>query len=556
MTTLTIRSVRSIREATLPLPAPGQILGIFGRNGAGKSTIVRAAASALTRDPDAWGATVKARSGNLPAGATTGFVELGDEAGRWRATLPAAEAVEVGDTAGLPRISRVAAGLDRPAAMRPAERAALLIDALRASPTAEEWGRACIKTGVSPEDAALGWRTIVQDGWDAAAAGYLDLAKTSKGRWCEVTGAKAFASSAGATWTPPGHELDDLAADKLPGVKDALADAKQRRDRAIAEQGGVERERERLTKLVEMLPRLRTDIADARAVAERNVAAHELAAAALHEAPRAGGKVCACPECGVDVQIVDGKELRKVQPAKAGVPLTKLFEAAQMAKAGMDGATRRVKALEKSLGSAEEAEPQLSALPAPASVDLSAVEADIARLTALASAIERKVRAGELFREVATLTKLGELAGPAGIRKAKLADTLALLNGRLADMSELMAMPAVELASDLEVTAGGRPYVALSESERWKVDAVLALVIAGLDGSAVVLLDRADVLDASGRNALFSTLTGAGIGAVVAMTLNKPALAPDLAGHGIGTAMWVQGGTVEEIAPKDMEKAA
>ena len=127
----------------------------------------------------------------------------------------------------------MAAGLDRPAAMRPAERAALLIDVLRAAPTAEEWGRACITAGVRPEDAALGWRTIVQDGWDAAAAGYLDLAKTSKGRWCEVTGAKAFASSAGATWTPAGHELDDLAADKLPGVKDALADAKQRRDRCL-----------------------------------------------------------------------------------------------------------------------------------------------------------------------------------------------------------------------------------------------------------------------------------------------------------------------------------
>lgn len=556
MTTLTIRSIRSIRDATLPLPAAGQILGIFGRNGAGKSTLIRAAASALTRDPDAWGATVKARAGNLPDGGGTGFVELGDEAGRWRATLPAAEAVEVGDTSGLPRISRVAAGLDRPAAMRPDERAALLIDTLRASPTAEEWGRACIKSGVSPEDAALAWKKIAKDGWDDVALDCLDEARGLKGRWCEVTGAKAFASTAGATWTPPGHELDDLAVDKLPGVRDALADAKQRRDRAIAEQGGVERERERLTKLVEMLPRLRTDIADARAVAERNTAAHELAAAALHEAPRPGGKVCSCPECGTDVLIIDGRELRKVQPALAGVPLTKLFETAQMAKASMDGATRRVKALEKSLSPAEEGESLLAALPPPAAVDLSAVESEIARLTALASAIERKGRAGDLFREVTAMAKLGELAGPAGIRKSKLDDTLALLNGRLAGVSDLMVMPAVEVAPDLEISAGQRTYVALSESERWKVDAVLAIVLAQLDGSAVVLFDRADVLDAAGRNKLLATLGQSGVATVVGMTLNRPTLAPDLAGHGIGVAMWVEDGTAEEIAPATEARAA
>ena len=106
------------------------------------------------------------------------------------------------------------------------------------------------------------------------------------------------------------------------------------------------------------------------------------------------------------------------------------------------------------------------------------------------------------------------------------------------------------------MVAGGRPYIALSESERWRVDAILALVLAGLDGSCLVLLDRADVLDASGRDALFSTLMAADLGAIVAMTRNKASMAPDLAGHRAGVAMWVEDGIAERIVPESLGKAA
>jgi hypothetical protein len=64
----------------------------------------------------------------------------------------------------------------------------------------------------------------------------------------------------------------------------------------------------------------------------------------------------------------------------------------------------------------------------------------------------------------------------------------------------------VAITNDMVLTYGGRAYGLLSESERWRVDAVVALAIAQLSELRLVMLDRFDVLDLPSRTQLIRML--------------------------------------------------
>ena len=53
---------------------------------------------------------------------------------------------------------------------------------------------------------------------------------------------------------------------------------------------------------------------------------------------------------------------------------------------------------------------------------------------------------------------------------------------------------------------GDRPVALCSESERWRAQAALQLTLAAMTDSKVVVLDRADLLDASNRQGLVRAL--------------------------------------------------
>jgi len=57
----------------------------------------------------------------------------------------------------------------------------------------------------------------------------------------------------------------------------------------------------------------------------------------------------------------------------------------------------------------------------------------------------------------------------------------------------------VAIDADMNVTANGRPYALLSESEQWRCDAMITEAIAHISGQQLMMLDRMDVLDLPGR---------------------------------------------------------
>lgn len=97
---------------------------------------------------------------------------------------------------------------------------------------------------------------------------------------------------------------------------------------------------------------------------------------------------------------------------------------------------------------------------------------------------------------------------PDGIPGEMLGEALGPVNSRLADSHFATDWPIVTITQDMDIAAGGRAYALLSESEQWRVDAMIAETIAHLSGEKLLVLDRVDVLDLPGRDDLLFWLDG------------------------------------------------
>lgn len=98
----------------------------------------------------------------------------------------------------------------------------------------------------------------------------------------------------------------------------------------------------------------------------------------------------------------------------------------------------------------------------------------------------------------------------------------------LAKFSDTLGWRSVELNNDMAISAGGRPYRLLSESEQWRVDLVLAMALATLSGLGIVVADRFDVLGLPQRGAVLDLIdiatAGGMLQVIIAGTLKA---APD-----------------------------
>lgn len=106
--------------------------------------------------------------------------------------------------------------------------------------------------------------------------------------------------------------------------------------------------------------------------------------------------------------------------------------------------------------------------------------------------------------DVEAWTLIGDALAPDGIPGDMLAEALGPINARLAQAAADTGWRVVRVDADMGITTAngigsGRIYSLLSESEKWRVDAMLAEAIAYLSGLKLLVLDRFDVLDAQGR---------------------------------------------------------
>lgn len=178
-------------------------------------------------------------------------------------------------------------------------------------------------------------------------------------------------------------------------------------------------------------------------------------------------------------------------------------------------------------------------------------QADARKYRDAAGAAERREKqiadAAEHHADVQQWSAIADALSPDGIQAEMIAEALDPLNKLLAEHAGLAQWETPRLGADMSLTVGGRLYGLLSESECWRADAILAVAIAVLSGLRCVVLDRMDVLDATGReDALYWLSDVAEAGqidtAIVLATLKSAppadALPPHIASH------WIERGTL------------
>ncbi|KKK62946.1 hypothetical protein LCGC14_2999260, partial [marine sediment metagenome] len=139
------------------------------------------------------------------------------------------------------------------------------------------------------------------------------------------------------------------------------------------------------------------------------------------------------------------------------------------------------------------------------------------------------------------------ILAPDGLRRIKLRNAVKQFNEKLAELASAASWGAVEITADLAVTYSGMGWRLCSKSGRYRGRAMFQLACASIDGSDLVILDGADILDTVGRRGLFRLLREFNKPALVCMTIAERDDVPSLAAKNYGQSYWLENSTVEVL---------
>jgi len=109
--------------------------------------------------------------------------------------------------------------------------------------------------------------------------------------------------------------------------------------------------------------------------------------------------------------------------------------------------------------------------------------------------------------DVTAWLRVADTLAPDGIPAEILSGALQPVNELLSDSAKITGWKIPLIDGNIEIEADGRPYRLLSESEKWRVDAMIAEAISKLSGLKMIALDRFDVLDLPSRSRLIVWLS-------------------------------------------------
>ncbi|EPG3096365.1 AAA family ATPase, partial [Pseudomonas aeruginosa] len=501
-------------------------------NGAGKSSLLDAIAMAFNGQPRR--VSLKKEMDKLVTeGAKKGEAHVtfldngGDEQTAW-VMLPTGKSAPLADSPFLPYV------LDASlfAALDSKERRKVLFELSGASASPAEVGKRLESKGL---DLKLFEKVkpLLRTGFPAAVEQAKAYASEARGAWKAITG-ENYGSEKAVDWAP---ELvatvvtDDQVAEagkNLQQFEDDLAEAQQTLGASKQARQAADGRAQRITKLrdlVDLEPRRRnklsTDEQNQDEWSEKVMAAELASSGSVPHQP------LTCPHCqgAVDLQagaLVVHQPPEKIADAEAAKRLPEYREylaSAQRAVANSQrdldeclAAAEQIKALETESADAPSAEAIANGEQAINELR-QARDASRAKLVALQEAMEAAAqreasiaKAQAAHRDVVAWTGMADALSPTGIPAEILADAIGPVNELLQRLSGTAGWSPVQISADIDVTFGGRLYGLLSESERWRCDATLALTIATISGLRLALLDRLDVLDLPSRSQALTLL--------------------------------------------------
>lgn len=170
------------------------------------------------------------------------------------------------------------------------------------------------------------------------------------------------------------------------------------------------------------------------------------------------------------------------------------------------------------------------------------------RLAVIESGVDLAEKADQIYQDYCAWNYLAEALGPEGVQADLWGAATAKLRAFLDEAAAALGF-RVSLEADGEPRLNGRPHGLLSESEQWRVHAVLRVALARLTGIGVAAVDRFDVLEPAHRPTVLQWLiqqADGGAQLIVAGTFKAPPKAPG------AEVVWLQDGATHH----DQESAA
>lgn len=509
-----------------------------GKNYAGKSSLQEAVRMALTGEPARVG--LKKEYGLMVTdGQDAGFAEVSTADSVYSVVLPAGKGAHC-DIAALSYVLDA----QRLAHIEPDGRRAFLFGLMGLSaggaavkerllatvaPDGAKWQpRACNPTKV---EAIM---PLLRAGFDAAHKEAQTKAREVKAQWKTMTGGETYGSVKSATWKADKPEVDTAR------LEDAVADLVNMEDTIAAEtahlgelEGRARQAKEHAAKLsglrqqaslyARIQDKLIKDDAELKQWEAKVAETKAKATGAPAEEPMT------CPHCAgmvVHRPNMIGGELQPYEPPpavrdhEAVAKLPEYEKALALYQSSVANGKRDLAAADAAANAIREFE-AAGLVDAPDDEEIAALRSRLENLRhdkknqeagirmleeqarRAAEAAEKTNKAAALHQDVQQWDTIAGALAPDGIPGEMLAEALGPINERLAVAANTSEWTRICIGRDMSITTdSGRPYALLSESERWRADAMIAEAIAFLSGVRLLVLDRFDVLDIKGREDL------------------------------------------------------
>lgn len=527
ITRIQVSNFIGARAVDLELRKP--IAMISGKNGSGKSSIRDAIALAFTADLCRV-SLKKEAAALISEGGESCFVEITTDADTYGVAITAAG-----------KISDTMAGKETPAALP------YVLDAQRFARMADNERRAFLfgLIGIKLDGPAIKERLlkrqciaakveqimpILRTGFEAASKEAASRARDAKASWKTTTGGETYGDKKAASWaaTKPAFDAAALAdlQQRLAAIDAGLADANQRMGALQADHKRHAEATQRLDDLREkgsryarIANKLVRDEAELKEWEDRVVV---LKGSALSQ------NALPCPDCGTMLVLKDGVLVHAAPLAKGTEDdLARLPEYEKALRllqssvandkrdlAAADAAAKTIAELEAAVGSAPD-EAEIHAARKHLD-DLKAERSDIAAKLAGQQDAERQARQADertakalaAHESVLAWIAIADALSPDGIPGELLAEALDPINEHLRVSAADAEWEPAQINSDMTITYGLRDYALVSESEKWRADAMIAEAVSHFAGIKLLVLDRFDVLDLKGREDLLYWLDG------------------------------------------------
>lgn len=541
-----------------------------GKNGAGKSSLQEAVRMALTGESVRVGLK-KEYAALITEGQNTGYAEVrgtldGDDFGA-SIVLPSGKGQHL-DFPALPFVLDA----QRFARMEPNERRSFLFGLMNIKLGGKDVEERMKARGCDDEKASS-IAPLLRSGFDTAMKEAQSRAREDKASWRTVTGGETYGEKKAASFKMPKQEVDQASLDQaqkaLEAIEKEIEIATQNLGVMQARIRQADSQREKVAKLREQAgmfarvkDKLQRDEADLKEWEQKVEATRAKAQGTKADS-------CACPECGAALVWRNGEllphDVEKTADPEAVAKLPEYEKALSVLQNAVANGQRDLAQCEAAAQAIAGIEDEHAAAPADQEHldelrkkidELKHAKGNHASALRMLEEAQRKAseaevvtaKAAALHQSVQAWEKIADALSPDGIPGEMLAEALKPINERLAYSANEAMWMRINISKDMTIAAGEegaqlRDYALLSESEKWRADAMIAEAIACLSGTKLLVLDRVDVLDLKGREDLIywlDTLAQAGDieTALIFGTLKAlPAQLPDTA-----QGFWIENG--------------